>query len=518
MNRRSLFAFALALAWPGTLRAEPPAPRRVVLIVCDGLRPDFVTDACMPNLARLGREGVFFTRHHPVYPSSTEVNGTALATGCYPAHSTIIGNREFRADINPRIVLATEAPKTVRKGDAVSGGKYLAVPTLAELMQRAGEPTAVAGTKGVAILLDRSLARESEAAAKSRILFGDDALPTGIFESLKNALGEFRGEPRFPNVYADHWTTRALTAEFWKGGLPRLSVLWLSDPDYTQHHKGIGAPDTLRALRSSDDNIGAVLAALDASGERANTDVFVASDHGFSTISRRINISDLLTAAGLPVVRKNRTVPTPGDILVDGLGGSVFFYVAGHDAATIGRLVGFLQSSDFAGVVFTRDGLPGTFAMSAAHFDSPAAPDVAVAMRWNDEPDAFGAAGSVVSDGDRPVGLGTHASLCRYDMHNTLIAAGPDLRSGFADPLPTSNVDVAPTLAHLLGLNPPPAMDGRVLQEALVGAGEPGAATQEELTAEAPTPTGVWRQTLKISRFAGETYLDEGNRTAPEER
>ncbi len=513
MNR--CFAFAFAFVFPLVLRGEPP--RHVVLMVCDGLRPDFVTDANMPTLARLGREGVFFSQHHPVYPSSTEVNGAALATGVYPAKSTIVGNREFRENINPRIVLAMEAEKTVRKGDIASSGKYLAVPTLAELMQRAGEPTAVAGTKGVALFMDRSLARDAGAAANSRTLFAGAALPNGVFDSLVAALGEFRAQPRFPNLYADHWTTRALTAEFWKGGLPRLSVLWLSDPDFTQHHKGIGSPDALRALRSDDDNLAAVLAALDANGQRANTDIFVVSDHGFSTISRRINIGDLATAAGLPVVRKNRTVPTPGDILIDGLGGTVFFYVAGHDEAVIGRIVAFLQSSDFAGVVFTRNGAPGTFPMSAARIDSPAAPDVAVAMRWTDAPNQFGAPGSVVSDGDRPVGLGTHASLSRYDMHNTLIAAGPDLRRGFIDPLPTSNVDVAPTLAHLLGLQPASAMDGRVLSEALAdsAAPDPGAVTHETLSAETDIPGGKWRQTLEVSRYQGETYLDAGNRATP---
>lgn len=513
MKRSPLLALAFLAFLPGALRAEAPGPRRIVLMVCDGLRPDFITDANMPTLARLGREGVFFTRHHAVYPSSTEVNGAALATGVQPARSTIIANREFRAGINPRLVLATEAVKTVRRGDLVSGGKYLAAPTLAELLQGAGEPTAVAGTKGVALFMDRRLARDTDAAAKSRILFAGDALPAGVFGALTAALGEYRGDARFPNVYADRWTTRALTAEFWKDGVPRFSVLWLSDPDFTQHHKGVGSPDALRALRSADDNLALVLATLDARGQRDNTDIFVASDHGFSTISRRLNVTKLLTAAGFPVVRKNRTVPTPGDILVDGLGGSVFFYVAGHDPAMTARLVTFLQSSDFAGVVFTRDGAPGTFAMSAAGFDSPAAPDVAVTMRWTDEPNAFGAPGSVVSEGDRPVGLGTHASLSRWDMHNTLVAAGPDLRRGFADPLPTSNVDVAPTLAHLLGLTPP--MDGRILREALAGAAEPGEATREELSAETETPAGPWRQTLKVSRYDGRTYLDEGNRAVP---
>ena len=42
-------------------------------------------------------EGVWFENHHPVYLSSTEVNGTAIATGDYPSHDGIIANRDIRA-------------------------------------------------------------------------------------------------------------------------------------------------------------------------------------------------------------------------------------------------------------------------------------------------------------------------------------------------------------------------------------------------------------------------------------
>ena len=38
-------------------------PRVFVLMVCDGLRPDFVTQRDMPHLFELGRDGVRFDRH-----------------------------------------------------------------------------------------------------------------------------------------------------------------------------------------------------------------------------------------------------------------------------------------------------------------------------------------------------------------------------------------------------------------------------------------------------------------------
>ena len=54
--------------------------------------------------------------------------------------------------------------------------------------------------------------------------------------------------------------------------------------------------------------------------------------------------------------------PKPGDIMLAGNGGSVLFYVVGHDTTAIRRLVEFLQQSDFAGVIFTKQPMEGTFA------------------------------------------------------------------------------------------------------------------------------------------------------------
>ena len=48
------------------------------------------------------------------------------------------------------------------------------------------------------------------------------------------------------------------------------------------------------------------------------------------------------------------------------------------------------------------------------------------------------------------------------------MASGPDFKSGLYDTLPTSNVDIAPTVARILEFSMP-AVQGRVLEEALQG-------------------------------------------------
>ena len=56
----------------------------VVVLVWDGMRPDFISEENTPTLSRLARDGVFFQNHHAVFVSSTEVNGAALATVVHP--------------------------------------------------------------------------------------------------------------------------------------------------------------------------------------------------------------------------------------------------------------------------------------------------------------------------------------------------------------------------------------------------------------------------------------------------
>ncbi|MBV9659094.1 MAG: alkaline phosphatase family protein [Verrucomicrobia bacterium] len=505
----TLFCGRCALAAPG----ERGKAEHVVIMVWDGMRPDFVTDDTTPTLAALARGGVIFNRHHSVYPTMTEVNGAALSTGCYPNRNGITGNREYRPKLDPRKPLAMEALATIQKDDALTGGRHLGVPTLPELLHAAGERTAVAGTKPVAAFWDRG--QDVAKRAGSVTLFAGETLPASARQEIDDALGlPFPPTITFPNTEADVWTTRALTEVLWKNGVPKLSVLWMSDPDYSQHQVGPGQPVALAALKSVDGCLRHVLEALAAKGLREKTDVFVVSDHGFSTITRGIDIVDLLVKAGLPVVREfSGDAPTPGQILVNGLGGSVGFYVSGHDAAVTAKLVETLQASDYAGVIFTRDGkLPGTFALSEARLDSADAPDVLVGLRWDETVSAAGTRGGIVSDGTRKPGTGTHATLAPSDVHNTLIAAGPDFRAGWKDELPSGNVDVAPTAAWILGVaQPSPAMDGRVLREALVDGGAAAAASASTSEAKAENPADGWRQSLQRTKFGDATYLDSGS-------
>jgi arylsulfatase A-like enzyme len=483
-------------------------PRHVVVVVWDGMRPDFVSEQNTPTLWKLAKEGVTFQNHHSVYPSATNVNGAAINTGVYPGGSGILANHVYRPELDAKKSIDVEVSAVVEKGDLWSAGKYVSVPTIAEIVQDAGGTTAIATAKTVGLLLDRHV--DPARSKKSITLFAGATLPSGAIGALAKTLGAF--PPAAKPGDRDAWTTRALLDFFWHDQLPTYSLLWLSEPDDTEHKTAPGAPPAVMALKSSDENLGRVLADLDRRHLRETTDLFVVSDHGFSTIAHMVELPKVLKQAGFNVVTEFSDEPKAGDIMMVGNGGTVLFYVMQQDSKVTQRLVDFLQQSDFAGVVFTRKRMEGTFMLRHGQIENETAPDVVMAFRWNDSQNQFGVAGMIDADWQRAAGKGTHATLSRFDMHNTLIAAGPDFRRGEMDDLPSGNVDLAPTILKILGIGPSSPMDGRVLSEAMNKTDKQTLkAETETIEATSNFPLGKWRQYLKTSRVGSTTYLDEGN-------
>ena len=110
-------------------------------------------------------------------------------------------------------------------------------------------------------------------------------------------------------------------------------------------------------------------------------------------------------------------------------------------------------------------------------------------------------------------GKGTHGSLSHYDMNNTLVAAGPDIKKGLVNDVPSGNIDLAPTILWLLGVpQPAPAMDGRVLHEVLVPSKEaPPKVNVKKIEAVHEAGLFRWKQYLQFSEVNGAVYYDEGN-------
>ena len=102
------------------------------------------------------------------------------------------------------------------------------------------------------------------------------------------------------NVTQQRWfaevITRALLPMFVDSGKPFVLLFWSRDPDASQHDEGdslnrlepgINGITSTAGVRNADHSLAEIMHWLDAHpAVKANTDIFVTSDHGFATASR----------------------------------------------------------------------------------------------------------------------------------------------------------------------------------------------------------------------------------------
>jgi arylsulfatase A-like enzyme len=203
------------------------------------------------------------------------------------------------------------------------------------------------------------------------------------------------------------------------------------------------------AVSRVDAHVGAVVRALrDVAGEQAT--VVVTGDHGFQDVRRLVFPNAALSKAGL------RGCPRAGEAwraTVHVAGGAAAVFVNPPDDAPTAARAEEVLRRDARGryTVLGRADLDALGAMTGAALGIEAAPGYAVGGSC-----ARGATASSTG--------GSHGFLpSRATMATGFVAAGAGVRAGvMLDRIRL--VDVAPTVARLLGLAPPP-VEGRVLEE-----------------------------------------------------
>jgi arylsulfatase A-like enzyme len=190
---------------------------------------------------------------------------------------------------------------------------------------------------------------------------------------------------------------------------------------------------------------------------------------------RREDQNGAVCGHGQKYTSQSYAVPNPppaGAVVVAANAGSDYLFVPDRNADTVKAAVASLQSRMQFGAIFVSDRygeIAGTLPMSLIKTETGEdgrAPDIIVSFSYDENVTVGGVAGiTYASSVNR---RGDHGSFSPTDTLISLMASGPDFRSGFYDPLPTANVDIAPTVAHLLGFGMP-AAQGRVIEEALEG-------------------------------------------------
>ncbi|MXZ91875.1 MAG: alkaline phosphatase family protein [Chloroflexi bacterium] len=477
-----------------------PDAHNVLIVVFDGLQPSQITPELMPNLAKFADGGVTFANHHPVFPTVTRVNASSMVTGCLPGRHGLAGNTFLCRDFDPHRIIPAMEPTLQAIADAT--GKTLLAPTLADILGRHGrEYIAIGnGTSGNAYQHNPNAAMVGGAT-----IHPDFTLPRSLHSELETRFGAWPPQ-ELPNTSRLAHARRIMTEYILPELNPAVALLWSSEPDKTQHEDGVGTGRANQALSEADAEFGNVMAWLEQNGRLDTTDVFIASDHGYSTISRVIPVEAMLRDSGFPTIDQN------GGVAVAANGGSALFYVNNCDPGVAARFTRWLTAQDWCGPLFAseRVGQPaGTLPASIIGCDGLRSPDLIMSFPWNSDANEAGYAGHAPATGGVP-GQGQHGSMSRHELRNVGLARGPSLRSKTVIDTPTGNVDLAPTILRLLGITGyEGAMEGRAISEALKD--ETGS-TRDVRTEAHEAETAGYRQKVQVSQFGGARYVDWGNR------
>jgi predicted AlkP superfamily pyrophosphatase or phosphodiesterase len=346
--------------------------RIVVLMVWDGLRPDFVTQRDTPNLFRLAREGVRFDKHHSIFPTLTMVNATALATGAPPGVNGLEGNN-FYLPPSPETpkgqVVSAEGAKAILNlnGSNEFKGRLIGLDTIVQEVAREGGYVGVIGKQGPTAVFDNRVAtivdgKDIVGESHKDYLFASEDLvaPASASEKItippdsKTTVADEQRDLYFARLVVENALPAAKLAA--DAGRPALVVFWQHNPDLTQHVAGLGTLPAMEALSLCDNNLMRVRTAIDALGIADKTDLIVVSDHGFATIKFRIVLSEMLVAAG---IKKSHDST---DVVVVPNGGADLVYLSPTESVTpeskqtvLQKIVNFAEAQEWCGPIFSRD-------------------------------------------------------------------------------------------------------------------------------------------------------------------
>ncbi len=392
----------LALVGWAFVVAPAVAEPTVVLLSFDGVRHDALEDESLDAFSRLAREGARADSLTPVFPSSTFANHVALATGAPADIHGIVGN-QFR---------------DAEKGefDYDNDASFIEAEPLWAAAERQGVRAATFFWVG------SETAWRGTAATHRRAPFDGEI---GEGEKVDQILS---------------WLD--LPAE----SRPQLILSWWHGADGAGHRNGPGHDETVSMLRGQDRHLARLLAGLDERAVWDELTLIIVSDHGMVAVEETLDVGVVLEDAGI-------------DAFV--------FHASGLANIHLRR------STDAVAAAQVLDAQPRLSAWRRAalpahlRYDHPRSGDVVAVAEpglalWRAYRglDLLHRAGSPFG---RVVGAHGYDPAATRDVHGIFVAKGrgvsPGLRLG-----PQRTLDVAATVAQLLGIEAPTDSEGSPIE------------------------------------------------------
>ncbi len=487
-----------------------------LVFVIDGLRPDSINASDTPTLFRLRSEGVTFENSHSIFPSVTRVNASSLSSGMQPARHGMMGNQVFIPSVDPARAFNNDNFMPLLRLGEVSGGKILMTPSMAELTAETGHRFVVvsSGSTGSALLMAPLAPRGNGTVINGDFYPGVSVgWPSAVSEAVIKRFGPqpVKGSAKANFNAAVDWSMQVLREYVLPELKPAVVYTWLTEPDHIQHEFGAGAPEAILTIRNSDRNLALVLDALEKLGLRERTNIMVVSDHGFGQTIYGVNVGQELLSGGFS-----------DDAVIASSGQTIALHVKGRDPARIRAIATWLQQQPWASVIFTarsnglvhEGAVAGAFALEYVHLGgNERSPDVVFTFPWSSARNRHGVPGTdyVMLTGGQtgPMNTSTagHGSMSPWTVKNTMLAWGPDFKRNARVRTPSANVDITPTILHLLGHPKAHALDGRVLHEAFADGPD-----EEQVAIETRTlrvSNGAYKAVLQVTETGGRRYLDK---------
>lgn len=503
---------------PGKSRGQA---KYALLISLDGVSYDAIHrvirnyPGTVPHMRRLMKRG-FLRPLQGVFPTMTWVNHVSMVTGQYPRHHGVLGNR-WLEDFEKLIY-----PYTT---DIVEDDRYVRTPALYDLAKERGWKTAALNWPGTQkakhihynlpeIMGISALSyRYASPAMRNTLMqmwnreYRGTSSPARSERELQNMLGQMAVKERIEMdmlmrdlavrlVRPAINTTRRRRSAQAQRDIPRLMLLHFLLPDSLLHKYGPTPWLERWGLEQMDGLIGSVIRAYQQAKIWNQTVVFITSDHGFSRITHTLDIRQLLIDAGLSRYRglgkRNRTREK---VMAFTNGHSAFLYIRRKDRALVPKVIQALQHSSWRDCMdsvlsppqFANLGLPypensaqnGSNGSLRAGYHA-GTPTLIAVSRPHCLFSTDHRQGRILNK-YQDYSFGGHGYFAHHrSMKTFLLGAGPGIRTISVRPPNLKNaytVDIAPTLAHLMGLSWPKTwesfaqgrflLDGRVLLDIL---------------------------------------------------
>ncbi len=372
----------------------------VVLISMDGVRHDYPARDGLPSFARMLEEGAHASRMTAVYPSNTFPGHVSLATGTYPDVHGVIDNSFIDSQ----------------------RGRYSMSDDASWLL---AEPLWIASTRqGITTATYFWVGSETD---------------------WQGQKPRYRMAP-FDGRRPDSEKTRQILA--WlalpESSRPRLVMSYFGGTDHVAHRFGPDSAKVQDQLIIQDSALGALLDGIDRLGLWPTLTLIVVSDHGMTPMGSHIDLRAALDSAGIEAGIVGSTVahvhlkdPSQVASARTVLSALKNVEVRSGDEAKPLRIAPPSRMGDL--VVTTRP--PFTFA--SADGAEGVAEDVLSYFGWD-----FGGHGY---DPQLP------------DMGAIFLAMGRGVAPGLTMDA-VHQVDVAPTVAALLNIEPPAQSEGQVIR------------------------------------------------------